>query len=108
MSFVKVISIIRPEKLENVESILKKLNVPGISVFHIKGYGEYENFFRHDHKVEHLQLEVYIGKNRGTEIAESIMEAAYTGCEGDGIVTIMPVDSVYHIRSRKKCSDDVC
>jgi len=108
MNFVKVVSIIRPDKLKNVESVLKELNVPGISVFHVKGYGEYENFFRHDHKVEHLQLEVYIGKSRATEIAESIMEAAYTGIEGDGIVTVIPVDSVYHIRSKKKCGEEVC
>jgi len=108
MNFVKVVSIIRPERLEKVEDTLKELNIPGVSVSHIKGYGEYENFFRHDRMVEHIKLEVFIGKKRATEIAEKIMDIAHTGIEGDGIVAIIPVESVYHIRTKHKCSDEVC
>jgi len=108
MNFVKIVSIIRPENLGKVEDTLKELNVPGVSVSHIKGYGEYENFFRHDRMVEHIQLEVFIGKKRATEIAEKIMDVAHTGIEGDGIVAIIPVESVYHIRTKHKCGDEVC
>jgi len=108
MNFVKIVSIIRPENLGKVEDTLKELNVPGVSVSHIKGYGEYENFFRHDRMVEHIQLEVFIGKKRATEIAEKIMNVAHTGIEGDGIVAIIPVESVYHIRTKHKCGDEVC
>ena len=108
MNFVKIVSIIRPEMLEKVEDTLKELNVPGVSISHIKGYGEYANFFRHDRMVEHVQVEVFIGKGRATEIAEHIMEVAHTGGEGDGIVAIIPVESIYHIRSRQKCGDEVC
>ena len=108
MNFVKIVSIIRPEMLGKVEDTLMELSVPGISVSHIKGYGEYANFFRHDRMVEHIQVEVFIGKGRATEIAEKIMEVAHTGGDGDGIVAVIPVESVYHIRTRKKCRDEVC
>lgn len=108
MSFKKIVAIIRPEKLDKVEEALKELGVAGMSVSHIEGYGEYANFYRHDRMVQHLQLEVYTGEKHATEIAEHIMEAAYTGGEGDGIVAIVPVDSVYHIRTRQKCEYDVC
>ena len=108
MNFVKIVAIIRPEMLENVEEMLRRHNVPGVSVMRIKGYGEYENFFRHDRMVEHVQLEVFIGKKRTTEIAEKIMEAAHTGSEGDGIVAVIPVEDVYHIRTKQKCGDEVC
>ena len=108
MSFVKIVSIIRPEMLGIVEDTLKELNVPGVSITHVKGYGEYANFFRHDRMVEHIQVEVFIGKGRATEIAEQIMEVAHTGSEGDGIVAVIPVDSVYHIRTKQKCGDEVC
>lgn len=108
MNFVKIVSIIRPEMLDKVEEKLKLLNIPGVSVTRVKGYGEYENFFRHDRMVEHVQVEVFIGKGRATEIAEEIMEAAHTGNEGDGIVAIIPVESVYHIRTKQKCGEEVC
>jgi len=108
MNFVKIVSIIRPEKLEDVEKMLNQLDVPGVSVCEIKGYGEYANFFRHDLMVEHVQVEVFIGKARATEIAEKIMDVAHTGIEGDGIVAIIPVENVYHIRTKQKCVDEVC
>ena len=108
MSFVKIISIIRPEMLGKIEDTLQELNVPGVSITHVKGYGEYANFFRHDRMVEHVQVEIFIEKKRDTEIAEQIMEVAHTGSEGDGIVAVIPVDCVYHIRTKQKCDDEVC
>jgi len=108
MSFVKVVAIIRPDVLEKVEDTLKQMNVPGVTITHVEGYGEYANFFRHDRLVQHVQVEVFIGKGRATEIAEHIMDAAHTGGDGDGIIAIIPVDSVYHIRTKRKCTDDVC
>jgi len=37
-----------------------------------------------------------------------MMDAAHTGLEGDGLVAIIPVASVYHIRSKKLCDKDSC
>jgi len=108
MSFVKIVAIIRPDVLDKVEASLKKANVPGVSIVHVEGYGEYANFFRQDRMVQHVQVEVFIGKKRATEIAEQVMAAAHTGGDGDGIVAVIPVDSVYHIRTKQKCSDEVC
>lgn len=108
MSFVKIVAIIRPDVLEKVEESLKEANVPGVSIMPVQGYGEYANFFKHDRMVEHIQVEVFLGKERATEIAEQIMNAAHTGIDGDGIVAVIPVDSVYHIRTKQKCGDEVC
>jgi len=41
-------------------------------------------------------------------VAEAIMKAAHTGLDGDGIVAVLPVESVYHIRTREKCQYDAC
>ncbi len=108
MSFVKVVAIIRPDVLDHVEASLKEGNVPGVSITHVEGYGEYANFFRKDRMVQHIQVEVFISEKRATEIAELIMESAHTGTDGDGIVAIIPVNSVYHIRTKQKCGDEAC
>ncbi|MGD8619235.1 MAG: P-II family nitrogen regulator [Gammaproteobacteria bacterium] len=108
MEFCKVTAIIRPGVLEKVESALQAMNVPGVSVTKVKGYGEYANFYTADWMVSHVRVEVFIGQHRAEAVARAIMDAAYTGLEGDGIVAVLPVESVYHIRTREKCRYDVC
>jgi nitrogen regulatory protein PII len=36
------------------------------------------------------------------------MEAAHTGMIGDGVIAVSPVECVYHIRTRQKCTYDAC
>ena len=108
MDFRIVTAIIRPDLLEKVEKALQALNVPGVSVTKVKGYGEYANFYTPDWMVTHARVEVFIGQHRAEEVARAIMDAAHTGMEGDGIVAVLPVESVYHIRTREKCKHDVC
>ena len=108
MDFCKVMAIIRPEKLEAVEDALKALNVRGISVSKVKGFGEYANFYTSDWLCTHARVEIYAEEERGDELASAIMQAAHTGVEGDGIVTVTPVQSVYHVRLQKKCEKQPC
>lgn len=108
MKFRKVTAIIRPERLEAVEHRLRQLGVPGVSVSKVKGFGEYSNFFESDWMCSHLRVEVFVGEFRADETVEGIMEAAWTGLEGDGMVAVSPVESVFHVRSKKRCGDDTC
>lgn len=108
MKFRKVTAIIRPERLEAVEECLRKLVVPGISVTKVKGFGEHANFFKSDWFCQNVRIEVFIGAGQADEVAQAIMDAAYTGYEGDGIVAVLPVESVYHIRTKEKCQYEVC
>ncbi len=108
MSFCKVTAIIRPNRLEPVEHALRELGVPGVSVTKVKGFGEYSNFFESDWMCTHTQVDVFIAEHRGEETAQAIMDAAYTGLEGDGIVAIMPVASLFHVRTKRRCDEDAC
>jgi len=108
MNFRKVTAILRPERLEPVEECLKRLNVPGVSVTRVKGFGEYANFYEADWMCTHVRVEVFVGANQADEIARAIMDAAHTGVQGDGIVAVLPVESVYHIRTREKCNHEAC
>ncbi|HID48782.1 MAG TPA: P-II family nitrogen regulator, partial [Chromatiales bacterium] len=105
MEFAKVIAIIRPEVCSKVEEKLKEIGVSGVSITNIKGWGEYVDFYREDWLVDHVQLEIYCTSEKAGELAEQLMEAAHTGLEGDGIVAVVPVQAVYHIRTRTRCED---
>lgn len=97
--FRKVTAIVRASMLEKVEQRLHLLQVPGLSVTRVKGYGEYANFFARDWLVEHVRLEVFLTRERADEVARAIMEAGRTGGPGDGIVVVLPVEAVYRVRS---------
>ncbi len=108
MEFRKVTAIVRPTCLEKVEQALQALGVPGVSVTKVKGYGEYADFYARDWMLTHARVEVFIGRDRAEKVAQAIMDAAHTGSEGDGVVAVLPVESVYHVRTKQKCHVDVC
>lgn len=108
MSFAKVTAIVRPAAVPAIEKLLHAAGVPGMSLSHTKGYGDYADFFRNDWMVTHVRVEVFIAAARAEEIAEIIMQAAHTGLEGDGLVAIIPVAAIYHIRTQQRCEEDAC
>jgi nitrogen regulatory protein P-II 1 len=99
LEFRKVTAIVRAEVLERVERRLQELGVPGLSVTRVKGYGEYANFFARDWLVEHVRIEIFVTRQRAAEIAAAIVTAGRTGAKGDGIVAVLPVEAVYHVRT---------
>lgn len=108
MEFRKVTAIFRPDRLEAVEDQLRKLDVRGVSVTKVKGFGEYANFYSSDWLCTHVRIEIFLSASRAQEIATAIMDAAHTGLEGDGIVAVLPVEAVYHIRTLEKCEGEPC
>ena len=100
MELRKVTAIIRKDALKSVERTLQDMGVSGISVTQVKGYGEYADTYTKDWLTSHARIEIFTGADKAEPIAEAIMGAAHTGCEGDGIVAILPVLKLYRIRSR--------
>ena len=71
MQFRKITAIIHPYRLEDVEEKLLSMNVLDASISKIKSYGEYANFFNFNWLADHIKVEVFIGKHRAEEIANS-------------------------------------
>lgn len=106
MELRKVTAIIRGSALKRVEQHLKEIRVPGISVSKVKGYGEYANFFTQDWLSQHARIEIFTTDEKAHEIADAILDSARSGCEGDGIVVVLPVLAVYRIRSGEAATSD--
>lgn len=108
MSFAKITAIVRPAAVSNIEDLLHKEGIPGMSIGHVKGYGDYADFYRNDWMVSHVRIEIFIPASKAESVAEKIMNVAHTGLEGDGLVAISPVTAIYHIRSKKRCIENTC
>jgi len=101
----EVTAIVRRTLLEKVEERLQAIRVPGISVTTVKGYGEYADFHRHNWQVTHARIEIFTVRRRAAEIAAAIVDAAHTRAPGDGIVVVLPVETVYRIRTRAEATE---
>ncbi len=99
MEFKKITAIFRLYLLESVEKRLRELGVKGITVSHVKGYGEYKQFFTHDCLSEEARIEIFALKDEVDAIVRAILESAHTGVAGDGLVAVLPVEKIFRIKS---------
>ncbi len=106
MDYRKITAIIRSDVLEKVEKKLQEIGVQGISVTKVKGYGEYADFYSKDWMVSHARVEIFTSAAQADVIALAIMDTAYEGLEGDGIVAVLPVEKLYRIRTGSEAAID--
>lgn len=101
MQLKKITAIVRNEVLEGVEARLRDLGIKGISVTHIKGYGEHVNFFAGNWLCgDHSRIEIFASGDEVDAIASAIMESAHTGLAGDGMIAVLPVEKILRIKTR--------
>ncbi|HEY0195995.1 MAG TPA: P-II family nitrogen regulator [Methanobacterium sp.] len=105
----RILTIIRPDKLEDVKDALEGIGCLGLTVKEVKGRGRQlgitESYRGHDYKVDLLpkvEIEI-IAKDEDTEnIVDIIIKTAQTGYIGDGKVFISPVEDVIRIRTGER------
>ena len=103
MEFRKINAIIRSTVLEKVEARLhQEIGVKGITVSRVKGYGEYANFFTRDWLTTNARIEIFAAKNDVDSIVAAIMESAHTGFAGDGFAAVLPVESIFLIKTKSR------
>lgn len=100
MTYRKVTAIVRSQLLETVERRLQDIGVHAISVSHVKGYGEYADFYSSDWNVIRAKIEIFTDPEQAEKIVAAILDSGHTGAPGDGIVAIQPVENLVLIRSR--------
>ena len=104
-----IVAIIRPDKLNDVLESLYRAEVKGFTVTRVLGHGgetdAVETYRGTTVKMElHEKVRLEIGvSNPFTEVTvRALLEGACTGEVGDGKIFVMPVESVYRIRTKEK------
>ena len=102
----KLECIIRPHKLEEVRGVLDKIDVHGMTVSEVRGFGRQKGHAEHYRGVEYkaeyqpkLKLEILVRDDQVTEAVKAVQEAAKTGKFGDGKITVSHVEDVIRIRT---------
>jgi nitrogen regulatory protein PII len=102
-------AVIKPFKLDDVRDALQKINVQGLTLTEVKGYGRQKGHTELYRGAEYvvdllpkLSLEIIVRDDDVDSVVNAIAEAANTGRIGDGKIFIGDVDDVIRIRTGER------
>jgi nitrogen regulatory protein P-II 2 len=107
-----VIAIIKPFKLDEVREALSGLDVQGMTVTEVKGFGRqkgqteiYRGAEYSTNMVPKIKVEVATTDDLASRVVEVIQQSANTGAIGDGKIFVLNVAQAVRIRTGE--TDDV-
>ena len=105
----KVEAIIRPHLLDAVRSKLQEVDVHGMTISEVQGYGRQrghtETYRGAEYQIEFvpkIKIEVLIPDDIEEFVVSAIIKSASTGKFGDGKIFVFPVNDVIRIRTEER------
>ncbi len=97
-------AVIRHRLKQRVEEALMapELGISGLTCTTVHGLGHETRLLFQPHELAYCRVEVLVEDDQVDRVLQTLMDAAHTGVEGDGLVAVLPVERVYHIRTRKE------
>lgn len=103
---IMVTAIIKPFKLDDVRDALSEVDVKGMTVTEVKGFGRQRGHTELYRGAEYvvdflpkLKLEIAIVEEQRDAAIAAIQKAANSGKVGDGKIFISPINEVVRIRT---------
>lgn len=110
----KIEAIIKPFKLDDVREALADINITGMTVTEVKGFGRQkghtELYRGAEYMVDFLpkvKLEIVVPEEQVERCIEAIMKTAQTGRIGDGKIFVFEVERVIRIRTGEEDEDAI-
>lgn len=105
----KIEAIIKPFKLEDVRDALASLEIAGMTVSEVNGYGRQRGHSEFNRGAEYatdflpkVKLEIVLKNSEVDAAVEAIIQASRTGKIGDGKIFITSIEEVIRIRTGEK------
>ncbi len=108
----KIEAVIKPFKLEEVKKALNDINIEGMTVTEVKGFGRqkgHTEFYRGaEYTVDFLpkvKIEITTDDEMAPKVVDAIVASARTGKIGDGKIFVINVDDAVRIRTGDRGKD---
>ena len=102
----KIEAIIKPFKLEEVKDALASIEVTGMTVNEVKGYGRQQGHSELYRGAEYvvdflpkIKLDIVVADENVDKVISTILEAAKTGKIGDGKIFVTDLAEAVRIRT---------
>ncbi len=107
-----VVAVIKPFKLDEVRDALTKLEIHGMTITEVKGYGRQKGHAEIYRGAEYVvsflpkvRLEVAVADGLVEATVEAIRTAAHSGQIGDGKIFVLPIEQAMRIRTAEVGDD---
>ena len=107
-----VVAFIKPFKLDQVKEALMEINIRGMSVSEVRGFGRqrgHAEFYRgSEYQVDFLpkiRIDLVVRDEDVEKVIDTIVEAGRTGQVGDGKIFVLPVEDAVRIRTGEAGED---
>lgn len=105
-------AIIKPFKLDDVHEALMELDVPGITISEVRGFGRQKGHTELYRGAEYvvdflpkLKIELALPDNMVEVVIDAICKTAYTGKIGDGKIFVYDLAQVVRVRTGETGDD---
>lgn len=105
----KIEAIIRPHLLDAVRSALQEVEVTGMTISEVQGYGRQrghtETYRGTEYQIEFIpkiKVEVIVPDELEDSAIQAIIKTARTGKFGDGKIFVVPLGDVIRIRTGER------
>ncbi|KTD45423.1 Carbamoylphosphate synthase large subunit [Legionella quinlivanii] len=109
-----VTAIIKPFKLDDVHEALMEINVPGITISEMRGFGRQKGHTELYRGAEYvvdflpkIKIELLLPDNMVEPAIDAICKSAYTGKIGDGKIFVYDLQQVIRIRTGEMGEDAI-
>ena len=110
----KIEAIIREDALDAVKDALHEIGIVGMNVVEVKGHGRQGGInlswrgtaYQMD-MIPKIQINIILSDRNVDKTVDTIVKAARTGKEGDGIIFIYPVEDIVRIRTGERGGDAI-
>ena len=109
-----ITAVIKPFTLDDVKDALKAIDVTGITVSEVRGFGRQgghtETYRGAEYKIDFVpkvSLATVVDESRVDDVVDAITKSAATGKIGDGKIWITDVDRVVRIRTGEEGTDAI-
>ena len=107
-----ITAIIKPFKLDDVREALSEIDIQGLTVTEVKGYGRQKGHAELYRGAEYvvdflpkIKIEIGVPEDRVESVVEAIIRTANTGKIGDGKIFVTSVEQVTRIRTGETDTD---
>ena len=111
----KIEAIIKPFKLSDVKEALRDIDLSGMTIIEVKGFGRQRGYEGIDKEVDDysdeflakIKIEIIVEDELADKTIQLIKSAAYSGKIGDGKIFLSNIEDAVRIRTGEKGSDAV-
>ncbi len=105
----KLEAYIREEALDSVKEALRDIGIVGMNVHDVHGHGRqagielsYRGTSYELDLLPKIQLNIILSDHNVDKAVDTIIQAARTGKEGDGVIFVYPVEDMIRIRTGER------